>query len=115
MTEAEKLAISSKRKLSRGNLFIWKPNNRPAERSYVRITRVARDSSWADIHVEQWDTNWSKRIQLVDGELPGEWEARFWNHKDLWEQKEDAVEVIVSKSRPAVGNFGLSGHLMVLP
>lgn len=38
--------------------------------TYITITRVARDGSWADIRVAQPNAEWSKRQPLRDGLLP---------------------------------------------
>lgn len=78
-----------KTRIKKGDLFVAYPDNRPCERLYITVTRVARDGTWADIHVQTWAVAWTKRQKLTDaGGLPdardGEWDAR-----DLLDQERD--------------------------
>ena len=40
--------------------------------SEIRVTRLARDRSWADIHVMMVNGGWRKRQPLRNGEFPFE-------------------------------------------
>jgi hypothetical protein len=41
----------------------------PTMRTFITVTRVARDKTWADLHVMQPATgyDWKKRQPLIDG------------------------------------------------
>ena len=56
----------------RGQVWLWGPQEDPAERVKCLVTRVARDGSWADLRCRAWNGNqWSKRMRLP---FPGSFE-----------------------------------------
>lgn len=66
--------------LRKGDRFVGYPDERPARRLYIEVTRVAKDGTWADIRVQTWAVMWTKRQPLTDGRLPacrdGQWDVR---------------------------------------
>lgn len=72
----------------RGDEWIAYPDERPAHRVYIRVTRVAKDGSWADIVCMTWAASWRKRQPLQDGTLPYGRRQNFYLC-DLEEQEED--------------------------
>jgi hypothetical protein len=75
--------------VKRGDEFVAYPSRRPAERVFIRVNRVARDGSWADISACTWAVGWTKRQPLTDGKLPGETQRHTLTQRDLDEQERD--------------------------
>lgn len=55
--------------IERGATFIGYPEERLARRHLITVKRVAKDGSWADIHVSTWAVAWNKRQPLFDGDF----------------------------------------------
>jgi len=62
--------------------------NRPSERVFVEVTRVAKDGSWTDIRCFTWACSWAKRMRS----WPPLWAVEAtWSALDLQEQEWDWV------------------------
>lgn len=70
----------------KGDLWIANPENRPVERVYVEVTRVAKDGAWVDIRCFTWACSWAKRMTS----WPPLWAIEAsWGTIDLTEQEWD--------------------------
>lgn len=80
----------------KGEEYIAYADRRPAERVFIRVTRVARDGSWADIVCMTWAVLWRKRQPLKDGTIPYA-VCRPFYLCDLEEQEEDHMAKLREK------------------
>lgn len=76
--------------MKRGDTFIAYPDQRPAHRLFVSVTRVAQDNSWADIACSTWSMYWRKRQRLREGAFTFPHKAiDKWTLEDLDLQEQD--------------------------
>jgi hypothetical protein len=68
---------------SKGDLWVGNPDNRPVERVFIEVTRVAKDESWVDIRCYTWACSWAKRMRCWP---PIQTIERAWSSEDLAEQ-----------------------------
>jgi hypothetical protein len=80
--------------VQRGDLFVAYPDERLSARCLIRVTRVAKDGSWADITVSTWAVQWSKRQPL-----PFKFPHATWAdaHFTFEEQEEDHMAMLHEK------------------
>lgn len=73
--------------LRRGDHLVWRvPGGSPV---YILVTRVARDTSWADLRMHTWALSWAKRMPLP---MPSDnVYFRDWNATDLDRDAEAAM------------------------
>ena len=75
--------------IKRGDRLVAYPDQRPAHRLFIEVTRVAKDGTWADIRVCTWAVMWTKRQTLDEHGLPPESRDGAWDQRDLDEQEID--------------------------
>jgi hypothetical protein len=80
--------------LKAGDEFVAYPECSPRQRVFIRVTRVARDGSWADIACRTWAVEWRKRQPLTGGELPGNTVPHTLTQSDLDEQEADHMQAL---------------------
>lgn len=74
--------------MKKGDRYRWNPQDctcgakHPDWFVYIKVTRAARDGSWADIVCYNWAAMWVKRQPLIDGQIPGA-EPYAWTLRDL--------------------------------
>lgn len=74
--------------LRRGDHLIWTAAG--GRQVYIVVTRVARDTSWADLRMFTWAMSWAKRMPLP---MPRK-HVRFenWDSRDLARDAEAATK-----------------------
>ena len=82
--------------IRRGDLYVAYSGNRPAERLFVSVTRVARDGTWVDLFIRTWAVGWAKRVRYPFPEFP-RFVARAWDQRDLDEQETDHMAMLREK------------------
>lgn len=70
----------------KGDLWVGNLDNRPVERVFIEVTRVAKDESWVDIRCYTWACSWAKRMRCWP---PTQTIERAWSNDDLDEQMFD--------------------------
>lgn len=68
----------------------------PAEHLFITINRVAKDGTWADITVQTWALQWTKRQKLDERGYPPDSEPYDWDWKDLFVQERDHLDVDIA-------------------
>jgi hypothetical protein len=83
------MAAMSGPAIAKGQLWRAYFRDRPARQVFVKVQRVARDGSWADIIAFTWAVMWRKRQPLKRGRFPFPAERFDWDMSDLAAQEMD--------------------------